>query len=347
MTDNPKLVSPNPNVHASASKTRYKLLGPKDVMNMQDPKWLIEGILPEGSISFLTGIPGTGKSFLGLDWTLSISSGAAWGERAVQEGPVVYIYSEDIGGLKHRLAAWAAVKGFSPLHAHFVGEPVKIGGDDKNEHALAESIRSVVPENPKLIVVDTLIRCFGGGSENDSSDMQAFIDGLDFLRRKFDNCAILVIHHPSKANNGNKPRGSSALEGAADTTFEFDKTKLSCTKQKSGKRFDPIPISQEVITLQDGNTSLVLNIGKHQVANDNCPGELEITPAQNLGDVMVSVLANADEKGLKHGEWRAASIKAGVSKTSFANHLKKLKKSGKVHCIDGLYQIHVPEKTKP
>jgi len=87
--------------------------------------------------------------------------------------------------------------------------------------------------------VDTLNRNFGSGDENAQGPMADFVRNLDLLRDRF-RATILVVHHtPRGATN---PRGSSVLDGAADTMMEAAKVeengenlvRLSITKQKDG-----------------------------------------------------------------------------------------------------------------
>lgn len=42
------------------------------------PEPLIEGILDAGTVTMLSGPFSTGKSFIALDWALSIASGTDW-----------------------------------------------------------------------------------------------------------------------------------------------------------------------------------------------------------------------------------------------------------------------------
>ena len=41
------------------------------------PKWLVDGILPEGAMATLVGFSGTGKSFIALDIALSVATGCS------------------------------------------------------------------------------------------------------------------------------------------------------------------------------------------------------------------------------------------------------------------------------
>lgn len=57
-------------------------------------KWLIEGLLPLGTLGDISGSPGDGKSTLALSLADHISRGQRWFGRAVQQMPVVWISGE-------------------------------------------------------------------------------------------------------------------------------------------------------------------------------------------------------------------------------------------------------------
>ena len=89
-----------------------------------------------------------------------------------------------------------------------------------------------------LTIVDTLARAFGGGNENSSEDMGAFITAMGKIQ-EFLNCALMVLHHSGK-DAAKGLRGHSSLLGAVDTELEllrFDeqmKGVLTISKQKDG-----------------------------------------------------------------------------------------------------------------
>lgn len=49
----------------------------------------------------------------------------------------------------------------------------------------------------RLIILDTLARCFGNSDENTARDMGAFIQGCDAIR--YHTCAaMMIVHHSGK-----------------------------------------------------------------------------------------------------------------------------------------------------
>jgi hypothetical protein len=113
----------------------------------------------------------------------------------------------------------------------------------------------------QLVIVDTLNRSFGGGNENSSDDMGAWITGVGNLQRMF-NVALMVLHHSGK-DVAKGLRGHSSLLGAVDTELEilrFDgqpKGILTLTKQKDGE--DGGRFAFKVVTVSTKSTDLGLS----------------------------------------------------------------------------------------
>jgi RecA-family ATPase len=61
--------------------------------------------MPEDGLVVLYGDPAAGKSFLALDWGLSVATGVPALGHEVKKGEVVYIYGEGIRGLRQRAEA--------------------------------------------------------------------------------------------------------------------------------------------------------------------------------------------------------------------------------------------------
>jgi hypothetical protein len=78
-------------------------------MDLPEPKWAVEGILPDG-LSLLAGKPKLGKSWLALNLALAVATGGvALGSITVERGDVLYLALEDTKRrLKDRIAKLAA-----------------------------------------------------------------------------------------------------------------------------------------------------------------------------------------------------------------------------------------------
>jgi hypothetical protein len=91
---------------------------------------------------------------------------------------------------------------------------------------------------PVLIVIDTLARNFGPGSESSDEDMGAFINNMIDIVVHPTNATCLVVHHPGHGDQ-DRGRGHSSLPAAVDGTLkiakEGDIVTLSTTEMRNTK----------------------------------------------------------------------------------------------------------------
>lgn len=205
-------------------------------------EWLIQGIVPAHGIAVLYGEPGHGKSFVAIDWALSVASGKDWAGRSVLGGPVVYIVAEGSRGMKDRMKAWQTTHPEADVSKAFVVlEPIML----HDRPALQRFINGVAATfqgaPPVLIILDTLAQNFVGGDENSAQDMGVWLHGARMLQEKFGS-TVLIVHHAARGSG--RERGSTALRGASDTMIHMRRPservnsyKMVCTKQKEGECF--------------------------------------------------------------------------------------------------------------
>ena len=245
-------------------ESRFRPLTLKEMADLPPPEWLIEGLVPQDGLVVLYGEPRAGKSFVALDWGLSVATGVPWLGHEVRSGEVVYIYAEGTRGLMRRAKAWLQEHG-EPEALTFRAVPSAVSIPDPGERSeFVDAVRSV-SQHPRLIIIDTLARNFGAGNESLAQDMNAFVNGCYALRDAFPGATVLVVHHPGK-DETRGARGSLALKGAADAEFALtrsgDTRKLINEKQKDAEEAKPISLELAQVRLPDGNTSLVVRSTK-------------------------------------------------------------------------------------
>lgn len=220
------------------------------------PAWLIRGYLEADSLAVLYGASGVMKTFVALDMAFSVAAGLPWhGISTHNPGPCFYIAGEGQRGLRKRLKALAVHHAANASDVHFFtsNEPVQLLDRDSTA-ALVEAVSTLAAQygTPRLVVIDTLNRCFGAGDENKTADMTDFISALDEIRLRF-GCAVLVVHHSGNKKQ-ERSRGSSALRAAIDFEYSLtDKGKikvLECTKIKDHD--EPAQISFQPETVATG-----------------------------------------------------------------------------------------------
>jgi len=185
---------------------------------MPPVEWLIDGMLTKHGFSVLYGEPGAGKSFLALDWALSIAHGRAWqGRHNVTAGSVLYIAGEGVGGLGKRIKGWEFHHELPGVDCPFYVLPTAVRF---REHGDIEKLMRTIDslgQRFSLIVIDTVARALLGGDENSATDMGMFVDACDAIKRHA-GCAVLAVHHSGK-DAARGMRGSTSLLGGVDASL--------------------------------------------------------------------------------------------------------------------------------
>jgi hypothetical protein len=264
-----------------------------DEIQDEPVEWLIEGVIPAGSFTALYGPPGSFKSFIALDIAEAIATGRSWmGKEVRQTGAVLYLAGEGFGGIGAR------IKACKLHHQTEDGAPIYIVRHQLNLRSSAEDFNALMLAVVQLVeqtgmefqlaIVDTLARAFGGGNENSSEDMGAFITAMGKVQ-EFLNCALMVLHHSGK-DAAKGLRGHSSLLGAVDTELEllrFDdqmKGVLTISKQKDGadnERFGFEMVEVEIRPAGLGLTEAVVSLAVQ--ASDSAVNEMPKNTKNNIG----------------------------------------------------------------
>jgi len=230
-------------------------------LDLQRP-YIVKGLLAPGDLSVVYGEPGSAKTFLALHIAYMVSMLWPVFRKRVRGGSTLYFALEGHAGFERRVAAhikkWARSASF-----FYVTDNIDLYSDEGDAEAVVEAAKAC---DADLIVIDTLSRCFGSGSENDSADMGWMIKAFDFIRRET-GAHVMLVHHSGK-DSSRGMRGHSSLLAAVDVSLEVtrdgDDTRLvHVRKVKDGTDGETFPFRLEVVDLgkdEDGDfvTSCVL-----------------------------------------------------------------------------------------
>jgi len=302
LSESGKYASPE-NLPSEPSPRRGLQLIRADMIEMRPPDWLLCGMLERDTFALVFGDPGSGKSFLAIDWACRIATGTPWRGHGVQAAPVVYVAGEGHNGLGRRLQAWQRRNAQGLEDAPLYIAPAVALTDPGQLVGLVKAIAART-EAPAVIVIDTLARCFGGGDENATKDMSAFVSACDALRRHY-RCAVLVIHH---AGHGDKSRarGAIALKAALDAEYRVEKTDgnrlvLTATKMKDAET--PSPLALELVTVD-------LPGMVDEYGNQVTSAAIEVLDA-DTGAIVAQAMAT---RSPKRGKWRWAGAREGLAR---------------------------------
>jgi hypothetical protein len=280
------------------------------ILTLDPPQPLIHGgILYQGTTAWLAGAPGSYKSFVALDWALSIASGTKWLQHPVEQGHVLYIVGEGLSGTSKRVGAWLDAKTITRDQVR--GNITFVRRQDLTD--IETQIRfahEAITRNAKLIVIDTQARATPGINENNKDEMDPFIDYVAKLANDV-GATILVVHHATK--NGSDPlRGSGSIEGAADTVHVIEKQgelKAAITAKKhkdteSGTKID-IELFQHMESLVITNSAGEAEVGYHLSKEDRRRVKMRaihaIVTSGKIGMTRAETVAEMLDEAQNHG----------------------------------------------
>lgn len=209
---------------APAVSRNWYIIPAVELRNLPPIEWIVKGEIPARGITVLFGASGAGKSFLALDYALTIA----------QDQPVVYMAGEGEYGYRQRVAAWCQHHG-KPEGRLFmcIGAVQLMETDD-----LDAFLRAIQAIRPVMVIIDTMSKSMIGSDENSTRDMGLFVQACEKVKRDLDT-TVLIVHHTNKG--GVHERGNSALRGASDAmirvTAEDDLIRVDSAKTKDASPF--------------------------------------------------------------------------------------------------------------
>ena len=165
-------------------------------------RWLIDGWLTQGEKSVIAGASRAGKSFFALEIAMCIAFGLPLFGHAVRKGAVVYQTGEGALGLKKRLRAQRAARGFAfSRETPFVllQNSIDIYSDKQGVFALIEEIKettAVFDVRLELVVIDTLATASVGADEISGKDMGIVMENVKLINQST-GAHVMLVHHLS------------------------------------------------------------------------------------------------------------------------------------------------------
>lgn len=184
--------------------------------------WLWEPYLPMGMLSLLSGDPGSGKTFLSLAISASLSNGLTPYTLQACE-PVNTLYLSLENSAEHVVRPrFDLLKGncnrFQLLQGSISGENQPNGIISLSDTALLE--QAIVATKAGLLIVDPIQSYLGADVDfHRCNETRPVLDGLGYLASKH-NCCVLLLRHLSKSSGGraiHRGLGSIDLTGSART----------------------------------------------------------------------------------------------------------------------------------
>ena len=181
--------------------------------------WVIDRVYAEHEANTTSGLPGSGKSVLVTDQGCHIAAGMDWNDRKVKQGLVVYFAGERRKLTERRVIAFCKEHNIKDIPFVVLDGRIDLGGsanDAKDLLGLIRQLEDAAGIDCVMVVIDTLSRTFGKGSQNTTEDMGAYTQNVDLIRAEL-IAHFAIIHHTTWA--GERGKGAIDLDGYVDTTL--------------------------------------------------------------------------------------------------------------------------------
>lgn len=200
---------------------REDALSSERLETLQDPEFIVDGMLDIETLSRLVGPTNQGKTFVSIDLACCVATGRPWHGHAVKKAPVIYMVGEGARGFKQRIRAWERrYNGGQKIpESQLLVMPRAVRVVDAVEWEAWEEM--CFDFKPGLVVLDTQSRVSSGINENDNSAMNTFVEKCELLRDITGAC-VLLVHHTGKDENSGG-RGASVVAGAITTELRVKK----------------------------------------------------------------------------------------------------------------------------
>jgi RecA-family ATPase len=222
-----------------------------DVQHAEPPprEWLVEGMIPMGDITLLSGDGGTGKSLLSLQLASAVADGSRWMGHDVTKGRAMFVSAEDGADELHRriYSVSRAEGGAMDLTdlslASLAGETALLCCVEKDGVLMPSPLflaleKAVAEQKPALLVLDTAADLYAG-NENDRSQVRQFVGMLRGLAIRH-SLALVLLFHPSQSGmkSGSGTSGSTAWNNSCRSRLYFERI---FEGGKDERQFEPDP----------------------------------------------------------------------------------------------------------
>ena len=197
--------------------TFYELVHDKS----EPPEPIIDdGVLLDKTILIVIGEAKAKKSFLAMNFALSISKGSGFAGFTVQNSNKVLLLSAEGGYFptRERVKVMTREEQDVVLKNIFFRKYVNLSIDDDDDY---QTIRRMIEySKPKVVIFDPLIK-FHGQDENSSMAMNIVFKRFRELNNDY-GISIIIVHHTGK-NISRGGRGSSLITGEYDSAITMKK----------------------------------------------------------------------------------------------------------------------------
>jgi hypothetical protein len=285
------------------------------VTDMEDEplRWVVEGFLARSTVTMVTSISGSGKTFLSTALCGAVAAGELFAGMKTIQQPVLYLDRENPRWIvQSRLRAMKIRDGEEGDEFRYWGSWLEPEAPAATSDIVLDYVR--VSEEKPLLVFDTVSAFFSEGSENDATDVRRHMDGYRQLA-DLGATVLVLLHASEKGGNAAYYRGSTDFKASVDCGYRLKKlgkgqalerVQLECFKT----RFP----TQEKLTLQFDGASFSLDKSSAAVS-------------EKLRAILMA------HPGILQSEFEKQAKTAGVERIAARQYLDDRVKSGDVDLV--------------
>lgn len=228
----------SPHAPANVRTSRFFSAAALNGKSVPPRLWLVDGLIPSGTVTLFSGDGGTGKSLLALQLACAVALDRAWLGIQTAGGGALYISAEDDEDELHRrIADICQSEDIEPAELDrltlrsLAGEDALLAVQMHGKGVLTpadlfhELDRKLEADPPALLVLDTLADLFPG-NENDRAQARQFVGMLRGLAIRH-GCAVVMLAHPSLSglNSGTGMSGSTGWNNSVRSRLYLERIK--------------------------------------------------------------------------------------------------------------------------
>ncbi len=192
----------------------------RDLRNLPQREWLVEGLLARGESAMIRGPSGSGKTFVTIDLIKSLLTRQPWmDEHAINPNgdetlTVAYTTNEGTRALADRFESALDGQIDTPGLQVFIDVPQLFDQDgESGVLQFMEDYLAQYESTPDVLVIDTLSAAAVGAEENSAKDMNVVMSAVKQIQADWD-CSVILLHHDGKHTG--QERGSTVLRASMD-----------------------------------------------------------------------------------------------------------------------------------
>jgi len=183
--------------------------------------WLVEEVLPVGSISIIQGKNGYKNSQIATDLAFCVATGRNYnGNRVDSQSPVLYITVDSTNKFAKRAKCWKKTNNITSISQFSVCSDSINLVDKKDLEQLTKDIsysyRLAGNKEPELIVIDIQGTLMGNNTLQEYANKLRY--SMDYLRREVGASILLVFNEGISENDSTY----ATLFNAADAVHDFE-----------------------------------------------------------------------------------------------------------------------------